>query len=437
MADLDLNRLLRGGMDLAAAFGRGDDAYNSALAKRAQVEGMVIDARNKRDAAMAKNDLVGLLMESGEPADRQRALAVRGGIDPKLLGFGGKTNEAFTLSPGSKRFDAAGKVIAEVPFAPANMQYVDVPDGYGGAVKALFDPRGGSFRQPQYGGFSTYEDGSPVTLSSSVGPNGQPFNFDPSLTPDQRRVVMADISSGGASDNYRVPPSSTHQFGRTPPKQKDAPSGYQWDAAGGSLTPIPGGPADRKANPTAADQAQGEMGMRKELASRVKDDRGTMAMFQNVQNAAANTSAAGDLSLIFAYMKMLDPGSVVREQEFANAQNAAGVPDQIRNMWNRALRGERLNPRQRGDFLNQARLLASAAQDRLTAATREYQGIADQYGYDATRATGMADFRDVTGNVQAPQAQSVASPTTQAEFDALPSGAIYIDPDDGQTYRKR
>lgn len=252
MADLDLNRLLRGGMDLAAAFGRGDDAYNSALAKRAQVEGMVIDARNKRDAAMAKNDLVGLLMESGEPADRQRALAVRGGIDPKLLGFGGKTNEAFTLSPGSKRFDAAGKVIAEVPFAPANMQYVDVPDGYGGAVKALFDPRGGSFRQPQYGGFSTYDDGSAVNLTSGVGPNGQPFNFDPSLTPNQRRVAMADIASGGASDNYTLPPSSTHQFGRTPPKQKDPPAGYRWGADGQTMEMIPGGPAQVAADARGA-----------------------------------------------------------------------------------------------------------------------------------------------------------------------------------------
>lgn len=30
----------------------------------------------------------------------------------------------------------------------------------------------------------------------------------------------------------------------------------------------------------------------------------------------------------------------------------------------------------------------------------------------------------------------IAQPTTQAEYDALPSGAIFIDPDDGQQYRK-
>jgi len=39
---------------------------------------------------------------------------------------------------------------------------------------------------------------------------------------------------------------------------------------------------------------------------------------------------------------MLDPGSVVRESEFATAQNAAGVPDQVRNMYNKVLSGTRL-----------------------------------------------------------------------------------------------
>lgn len=173
----------------------------------------------------------------------------------------------------------------------------------------------------------------------------------------------------------------------------DAPSGYRWNS--GRLEPIPGGPADKQNNPVAADLAKGEMGMRKELQDRVEKDRSILNMYQNVQSAANSPSAAGDLSMIFAFMKMLDPGSVVREQEFANAQNAAGVPDQIRNAYNKALNGQRLNPQQRADFVKQAQGLASAAQQRITGVTREYQGIADQYGWDPVRSTGMADFRGV------------------------------------------
>lgn len=75
---------------------------------------------------------------------------------------------------------------------------------------------------------------------------------------------------------------------------------------------------------------------------------------------AASPTAAGDLSLIFQYMKMLDPGSVVREGEFANAQNSAGVPDRIRNLYNRSLSGERLNDDQRKQFLGEAEKLRTA-----------------------------------------------------------------------------
>jgi hypothetical protein len=206
-----------------------------------------------------------------------------------------------------------------------------------------------------------------------------------------------------------------------PRQDDDAPSGYRWNA--GRLEPIPGGPADKQNNPVAADLAKGEMGMRKELQDRVEKDRSILNMYQNVQNAANSPSAAGDLSLIFAFMKMLDPGSVVREQEFANAQNAAGVPDQIRNAYNKALNGQRLNPQQRADFVSQAQGLASAAQQRITGVTREYQGIADQYGWDPVRATGMADFRGV-------QATSGSGPSAPAQSGPQP-GTI----EDGYRFR--
>lgn len=97
------------------------------------------------------------------------------------------------------------------------------------------------------------------------------------------------------------------------------PSGYRLTADGKSLEPVPGGPADRKNNPTPSDLSKAEMAMRKEVTDRVKDQREVLTMYQKVQAAAHQPSAANDLSLIFGYMKMLDPGSVVREQEFANA----------------------------------------------------------------------------------------------------------------------
>ncbi|WP_204128690.1 hypothetical protein, partial [Pseudomonas ogarae] len=76
--------------------------------------------------------------------------------------------------------------------------------------------------------------------------------------------------------------------------------------------------------------------------------------YGQIAQAAKTPSAQNDLALIFSYMRMLDPASVVREGEFATAQNAAGVPDQIRNAYNKAVNGERLNPEQRTGFVSSA-----------------------------------------------------------------------------------
>ena len=48
-------------------------------------------------------------------------------------------------------------------------------------------------------------------------------------------------------------------------------------------------------------------------------------------------TGAGDAAIVFGYMKMLDPTSVVREGEQATTRNAVGVPEAIRGMYNQRL----------------------------------------------------------------------------------------------------
>lgn len=84
-----------------------------------------------------------------------------------------------------------------------------------------------------------------------------------------------------------------------------------------------------------------------------------------IRQSATEPSAAGDMAMIYNYMKLLDPNSVVREAEYATAENARGVPSTIRNLWNKILNGERLADDQRADFLNRAeRLFAQARADQ-------------------------------------------------------------------------
>lgn len=107
--------------------------------------------------------------------------------------------------------------------------------------------------------------------------------------------------------------------------------------------------------------------------------------YQEVKSAygrmlASEDTAVGDLSLIFGYMKMLDPGSVVREGEFATAQNAAGVPERIVNVYNRVISGERLNASQRNSFKGQAKGLFNSALDGEKTVRTGLERIATGYG---------------------------------------------------------
>lgn len=118
-----------------------------------------------------------------------------------------------------------------------------------------------------------------------------------------------------------------------------------------------------------------------------KQTQDVSAAIQRVRQAASNPSPAGDLALIFNYMKMLDPGSTVREGEFANAQNATGVPDQIRNMYNRVKDGTRLGDDQRKDFSQQAEGQYQAQLKAQRVFDEKYQALAKNFGIDPSLIT--------------------------------------------------
>lgn len=120
--------------------------------------------------------------------------------------------------------------------------------------------------------------------------------------------------------------------------------------------------------------------LRKDFDRFSKEFRTVEDSFARIQAVAEKPSAAGDLALIFNFMKMLDPGSTVRESEFATAENAAGVPDRVRNQWNKIFNGEKLGPDQRADFLGQTQALFTSQQRTNDTRIQEVldRGIQDQ-----------------------------------------------------------
>lgn len=116
--------------------------------------------------------------------------------------------------------------------------------------------------------------------------------------------------------------------------------------------------------------------LRKELTKNSAEFIKQRDAFSRIQASVEDPSAAGDLSLIFNYMKLLDPGSTVREGEFATAQNSAGVPDIIRAQFNKVSSGERLAEAQRADFTDRSNRLFKKAKGIQTRRINQFEGIA-------------------------------------------------------------
>ena len=101
-------------------------------------------------------------------------------------------------------------------------------------------------------------------------------------------------------------------------------------------------------------------------------------------------NAAADIAMIFGYMKILDPTSVVREGEFATAQNAGSIPTSIQNAYNKALNGQFQTPKQRADIVANAKEVFGTYKDRYDARQKEYEGYGMKLGFQNPQSTDVS-----------------------------------------------
>jgi hypothetical protein len=167
-------------------------------------------------------------------------------------------------------------------------------------------------------------------------------------------------------------------------------------ASGGEEPVVPLSPegkaeADRKAGllPTTTPYDFGaEESLRKEYSGLkpVADFQVQASAIGRIAAAAADPSPAGDIALIFSYMKMLDPTSAVREREYATAESAGSIPTRIWGQYNKVLSGESLAPAQRADFMREAKAIYDAAKGQHDKLTGRYRTIAERRKLDPDNA---------------------------------------------------
>jgi hypothetical protein len=104
--------------------------------------------------------------------------------------------------------------------------------------------------------------------------------------------------------------------------------------------------------------------IRKEWQGRSKVYNELQGTYSNIESSSTANTGAGDIALITSFMKMLDPGSVVRETEFATARDTAGLFTQLENRLQKAKDGQLLKPEQRKQYVDLAKQYLSAAQKK-------------------------------------------------------------------------
>lgn len=168
--------------------------------------------------------------------------------------------------------------------------------------------------------------------------------------------------------------------------EQQPPPGYRW-GSNGSLQAIPGGPGEQ-ANRNNANQDrtfQNTVLQNFNQDPEVRQFRQARIATQQIRALGQSGRPSDDLAIIFSFMRALDPTSTVREGEFATAQNTAGWSDRVRNYYNQARAGNRLNDTQRRDMMATGfRLYRERA--------RSYNEVANNYR-DQLREAGVPENR--------------------------------------------
>ena len=119
---------------------------------------------------------------------------------------------------------------------------------------------------------------------------------------------------------------------------------------------------------------------------------------ESLVNNNPEPGGQGDIAIVFSFMKMLDPNSVVREGEFQTAENATPRAVQFARTWNKFFNGGRFLESDRKKFLEVTKLLVAPALADLEFVKQRYIKISQRYGYPPSLIVGPTiSMKDIPG----------------------------------------
>lgn len=139
------------------------------------------------------------------------------------------------------------------------------------------------------------------------------------------------------------------------------------------------------------------------------------AAHAQIRQSIAQGTPIGDTAAATKIMKLLDPGSVVRESELGIAMASTGLLDRATNYAQNVLSGNKLTPKQRQEFLALADQLLNESTSQYNTKRSEYQRLGGEYGLNADRALGP-DARSAGGKPNASGGLTAAERAELAEL---------------------
>lgn len=134
----------------------------------------------------------------------------------------------------------------------------------------------------------------------------------------------------------------------------------------------------------------------------------------NSATTAGNT-LAGDLNIVYAFAKAMDPASVVREGEQVMIQRTGGVFDRLKGMVDSINGGARLTPEIRMALMNELNTRVLSLQQQHDSVRAQYEALARQRGLNVDNVIDKAP------TINLPFVRS------QADVDRLTPGQMYRD----------
>jgi len=146
--------------------------------------------------------------------------------------------------------------------------------------------------------------------------------------------------------------------------------------------------------------------LRKEYQTRTKVYGELGTTFSNINASAKAKTGPGDIALITGFMKMLDPGSVVRETEFATARDTAGLYERLLNTSQKLQSGQlfTLDSEQRQQYVDLAQQYLKAAQKKADQDRKDLSAVVTNYKLNPDNVFGPEPVGGGRGPVNPPPA---------------------------------